>query len=104
MLDTIMNMAADKAQDEEELVEKYRNEIHCETQAFGEAKSGRHCFNVQRRWSKKKKETAEVIVGCSFRREIEAETEVTEIQGEKSQNGKLMRRTRHCHKAQDGFL
>ena len=41
------------------------------------------CFNVQRRWSKKKKEIAELIVGCRFRREIEAETEVMEIQGKK---------------------
>ena len=34
LLDTILNKAADKAQDEDELVDKSRSEIHCETQVI----------------------------------------------------------------------
>ena len=54
MLDNIENMGADNAQDEEELVEKLRSEIHSEAQATDEEKNRGHCVNDHRRWSKKK--------------------------------------------------
>ena len=44
-----------RRQDEQELVEKSRSEIHCEAKAIDEEKSGGHCFSVQRGWSKKRK-------------------------------------------------
>ena len=62
-------------------MEKLRSEIHREVQATDEEKSRGHCFNDPRRWSKKKKEIAELILGCCFRSEIEAKIERDESSG-----------------------
>ena len=94
LLDTIMNMAASKSQNEEELVEVSRNETHRKLRAAEEEKKEMQCFNFRRRWSKTKKVHTELIIGDDFQRKAEAKIENDEVSGQKEPGWQAVRRRR----------
>ena len=81
LLDTVKNMSASKSQNEKELVEVSRSEIHRKLRAAEEEKKEMQCFGFRRRWSNTKTVHTELIIGDDFQRKAEAKIENEEVSG-----------------------